>query len=61
MPAVSVKQRRLIGLAEHHPDQVSDKNKSILGMSKSDMHDFASTKEKDLPIKVAKVKRLRGK
>lgn len=61
MPAKSVAQRRLIGLAEHHPEKVSKKNRGILGMKKSDMHDFASTSETDLPAKVAKVKKLRGK
>lgn len=61
MPAKSVAQRRLIAIAEHHPGQVYAKNRGILGMKKEDMHDFASTKETDLPEKVAKVKRLRGK
>lgn len=49
MPAKSVAQRRLIGLAKHHPEKVYSKNKGILGMTKSDMHDFASTKETSLP------------
>ncbi len=49
MPAKSVAQRRLIGLAEHHPEKVSAKNQGILKMTKSDMHDFASTKETGLP------------
>ena len=51
MPAVSVAQRKLIGLAEHHPEQVSAKNRGILSMRKSDMHDFASTPEAGLPRK----------
>ena len=54
MPSVSKAQRRLIGLAEHHPEQVSAENRSILSMKHSDMHDFASTKEKGLPEHVAK-------
>lgn len=49
MPATSIAQRRLIGMAEHNPSQVSAKNRSILSMKKSDMHDFASTSEKGLP------------
>ena len=61
MPAASVAQRRLIAIAEHHPEKVHAKNKGILGMKKSDMHDFASTSEKGLPEKVRKVKKLRGK
>lgn len=63
MPAVSVAQRRLIGLAEHHPEKVQAKNRSILGMSHSDMHDFASTPEAGLPRKVGKgvLKRAAGR
>ncbi len=50
-----------MAIAEHHPDKVQAKNKGVLGMSKSSLHDFASTPEKHLPAKVAKVKKLRGK
>ena len=50
MPAKSVKQRRLMGLAEHHPEKVFKKNRGVLGMSKEDLSDFASTKEKGLPM-----------
>jgi hypothetical protein len=54
MPAKSEAQRRLFAIAEHHPDQLFDKNKKILGsMSKGQMHDFASTKEKGLPKHVS--------
>ncbi len=60
MPATSVK-RRLMAIAEHNPSKVMAKNKGVLGMSKSSLHDFASTSEKHLPAKVAKVKKLRGK
>ena len=61
MPATSVKQRRLMAIAEHSPSKVSAKNKGVLGMAPSQLHDFASTPEKHLPSKVAKVKKLRGK
>lgn len=43
-PAVSSKQRKLMGLAEHNPSAVYKKNKSVLSMSKNSLHDFASTK-----------------
>lgn len=46
-----MKQRRLIAIAEHHPEEVSAKNKSVLSMKKKDMHDFASTPEKGLPTR----------
>lgn len=43
MPAVSDKQRKLMALAEHHPDQVSAKNRGVLSMSQGQLHDFAAT------------------
>lgn len=49
MPSLSVPQRRLMGLAEHHPEEVSAKNRGVLKMSHRQLHDFASTSEKDLP------------
>lgn len=49
MPAKSKAQRKLIGLTLHHPDEVIGENRSILSMDKSDMEDYASTKEKGLP------------
>ena len=44
MPAVSTKQRQLMAIAEHHPSEVSAKNRGVLKMSKSQLHDFAATK-----------------
>jgi hypothetical protein len=52
MPAVSKKQRRLMAIAEHHPGMLYKKNKGIAKMGKSELHKFASTKEKGLPSKV---------
>ena len=54
MPAVSKAQRRLLAIAEHHPEKVSDKNKGVLKMSKNQLHDYASTSEKNLPATVKK-------
>ena len=54
MPALSKKQRRLMAIAEHHPEEVSAKNKGVLKMSKGQLHDFASTKERGLPSSVQK-------
>ncbi len=51
MPAESKKQRRLMAIAEHHPEQVKAKNRGVLDMSKSQLHDFAATSEKGLPGK----------
>ena len=49
MPAVSKAQREAIAIAEHHPEDLYGRNKGLLKMKKSDMHDFAATSEKDLP------------
>jgi hypothetical protein len=57
MPATSQAQRRLMAIAEHHPEEVYARNKGVLQMSGQQLHDFAATKEKKLPAKkpVAKV------
>lgn len=44
MPAKTDKQRKLMAIAEHHPSEVSKKNRGVLKMSKGQLHDFASTK-----------------
>ena len=54
MPAVSEKQKRLMAIAEHHPEKLQAKNKGVLKMSKQQLHDYAATKEKGLPSSVAK-------
>lgn len=48
MPAKSKAQRRLMAIAEHHPEMVRGKNRGVLSMTKGQLHDFASTKEKGL-------------
>lgn len=58
MAAKSKKQRRAVAIAEHHPEELYGRNKAMKGMSKSQLHDFAATKEKKLP---AKVKKRKGK
>lgn len=52
MPARSVAQRQAMAIAEHHPEQLNERNKGLLKMSKSQLHDFAATKEKGLPQRV---------
>lgn len=55
MPAKSEAQQKLFAIAEHSPSKLKPKNKRILGdMSQEQMHDFAATKTKGLPKKVAK-------
>lgn len=51
MPALSIKQRRAIAIAEHEPAKLNKKNRGLLKMSKQQLSDFASTPEKGLPRK----------
>ncbi len=51
MPAVSKKQRKMMGIAEHHPEKLFKRNKGVLSMTKGQLSDFAETKEKGLPKK----------
>ena len=44
MPAKSVAQRQMMAIAEHHPSKLYGKNRGVLKMSHSQLHDFASTK-----------------
>lgn len=51
MPALSIKQRRVMAIAEHHPDKLKKRNRGLLKMSHSQLHDFAATPEAGLPRK----------
>ena len=51
MPAVSKKMRKAMAIAEHHPEKLFKRNKGMLKMSKNQLSDFASTKEKGLPTR----------
>ncbi len=44
MPAKSIAQRELFAIAEHAPEKLHKANRGLLKMSKSQLHDFASTK-----------------
>ena len=48
MPALSKAQRRAMAIAEHAPSKLHKRNRAMLKMSKSQLSDFASTKEKGL-------------
>ncbi len=49
MPAVSEAQRRAMAIAKHHPSKLFKRNRGLLSMSRRQLHEFASTKEKGLP------------
>ena len=48
MPAVSQKQQKFMAIAEHNPSALRDKAPN---MSKAQLHDFAATPRKGLPVK----------
>lgn len=56
MPATSIAQRRAMSIAEHHPEELKGKNRGLLKMSHSQLHDFAATPEKSLPQRTSKRK-----
>lgn len=49
MPAASKAQRIAMAIAEHHPEQLYERNKGMAKMTKEQLHDFAATSEKGLP------------
>lgn len=53
MPATSRVQRIATAIAEHHPEQLYARNRGLLNMSHSQLHDFAATPETDLPERAA--------
>ncbi len=44
MPAVSQSQRRLFSIAEHHPEELYAKNRSLANQPHKVLHEFAATK-----------------
>jgi len=60
MPAKSKKQRQMMAIAEHHPEKLYARNRDVLEMSKEQLSDFATTKEKGLPKKKHRSAELGG-
>jgi hypothetical protein len=54
MPSESKAQQQAMAIAEHSPSKLYKRNKSMLSMTKEQLHDFASTKTKGLPAKKKK-------
>jgi len=61
MPAVSLKQRRLAGMALAAKEGRGPAPGGMMGMSLSDLKHYASTPEKGLPKRKGKNKRKKGK
>lgn len=51
MASTSKKQQMMFAIAEHEPEKLHKRNRGVLGMKKSEMHKFSSTKRKNLPYK----------
>lgn len=51
MPAVSQAQQRLMAMAEHDPQAVRKENRGVLDMSHTQLHDYAATPRRGLPIR----------
>jgi hypothetical protein len=54
MPATSKAQQQAMAIAEHNPSQLYARNKGLLKMSHSQLHDFAATSRKGLPKRKSK-------
>ncbi len=57
MPAVSKVQRIATAIAKHHPSKLFRRNRGLLSMSKNQLHEFASTKERGLPVRKSRLTR----
>ena len=51
MPARSGAQQKLFAIAEHKPNELYKKNRSLLRLTHAQLHDFAATPRKGLPEK----------
>lgn len=54
MPAESKAQRTAMAIAEHDPQKLYKKNRGLLRMTNSQLHDYAATPERGLPEKKKK-------
>jgi hypothetical protein len=50
-----------MAIAEHNPSKLYARNRGLLKMSHSQLHDFASTPRKGLPKRKTTLASLRGK
>lgn len=57
MPGLSKNQVTAMRIAEHSPDKLYARNRGMLKMGKSQLHDFAVTPTANLPTTVGKKKK----
>jgi len=46
--------RRATAIAEHDPEKLYKRNRAMLGMTHQELHEFADTPEKGLPVRKRK-------
>lgn len=51
MPAKSKDQATAMAIAEHAPGKLYARNRGLLKMTRSQLHEFAATKRKGLPTR----------
>jgi hypothetical protein len=61
MPAKSKAQREVMAIAEHHPEDLYARNAGLKKMSKGQLHDFASTPERGLQMRIMRRHRAERK
>ena len=57
MPALSKAQRRLMAVAEHEPEKLYKRNRTVRKMSKKQLRHFSTTSEKGLVERLVKRKK----
>jgi hypothetical protein len=55
MPSVSQKEQKAMAIAEHAPGKLYQRNRGLLKMSHDELHDFAATPRKGLPVRKGKL------
>ena len=61
MPAQSKAQQRLFAIAEHNPEALKSRNKSLADLPDKTLHEFAATKTTGLSNHVRAGKRIARK
>lgn len=61
MPAKSKKQQMMMAIAEHEPGKLYKRNRGVLKMGHTKLHEFAATKRKGLPEEKEFVRRLKAR
>lgn len=56
MPAVSKAQQQAMAIAEHEPGKLYQRNRGLLKISHAQLHEFAATRRRGLPLKKKSLK-----